>query len=78
MQVLNTQQAITDLEAVLGFNIQGYAEGTTTVPDRLAIDQKKLQKYLNWVLKIHAKGNFRQHISVIDYFGAFSNTPRIF
>ena len=57
MQVENPQQAVRDLEATLGFEVQGYAEGTVAVPERLRIDKKKLKSFLNWVLKLHAKGD---------------------
>jgi len=57
VKVENTQQAIRDLEALIGFEVQGYAEGTVAVPERLRIDKKKLKSFLNWVLKLHAKGD---------------------
>ena len=33
-------------------------EGTTSVPKRLQLDEKKLKSYLNWSLKLHSKGEY--------------------
>ena len=55
-QVENIDKAVRDLETEVGFGCQGYMEGTTSVPNRLKLDMKKLKSYLNWVLKLHSKG----------------------
>lgn len=57
LQVENPTQAVAALEQELGFPVQGYAEGTVVVPQHLELNMKKLKSYLNWVLKLHAKGD---------------------
>lgn len=56
IKVSSSPQAVTDLENELGFCVQGYMPGTSVVPERLKIPQKKLRSYLNWALKIHSRG----------------------
>lgn len=48
---------LKELENEIGFPVQGYAPGTTVVPEKLKFPEKKLRSYLNWVLKIHSKGD---------------------
>ncbi|ELU09435.1 hypothetical protein CAPTEDRAFT_175366 [Capitella teleta] len=55
IKVDDQQQAITDLEKVVGFCIQGFMPGTSLVPEHLEIPRKKLRSYLNWALKIHSR-----------------------
>ena len=56
LQCESPAQAVADLEKELGFELSVYAPGTTSVPDRLKLDMKKLKSYLNWALKLHDKG----------------------
>ena len=56
LKVENIDKSIKDLESEVGFTCRGYMEGTTSVPKRLQLDEKKLKKYLNWALKLHSKG----------------------
>ena len=55
--MLNPQQAVAELGREIGFPVQGYAEGTVAVPEHLQLNAKKLKSYLNWALKLHAKGD---------------------
>ena len=55
--MLNPQQAVEELGKEIGFPVQGYAEGTVSVPEHLQLDMKKLKSYLNWALKLHSKGD---------------------
>ena len=48
---------MADLGREIGFPVQGYAEGTVAVPEHLQLNMKKLKSYLNWALKLHAKGD---------------------
>jgi hypothetical protein len=57
-KVENQVQAIDDLQALLGFCVQGFMPGTSLVPSHLELNKKKLRSYLNWALKIHSRGQF--------------------
>ena len=56
-KVTDPDQAVSDLEKLMGIDLRGYMEGTIAVPERLKIDKKKLRSYLNWALKLHDKGD---------------------
>ena len=73
LQVESIDKAVKDLESEVGFTCRGYMEGTTSVPDRLKLDYKKLKSYLNWTLKLHSKGEgiqfiYIQHPMIYDFF----------
>ncbi|XP_053385750.1 acyl-CoA dehydrogenase family member 10-like [Mercenaria mercenaria] len=55
IKVTGPDQGVRELEAELGLTLRGYVEGTSTVPKRLQLDEKKLKSYLNWQLKLHSK-----------------------
>ncbi|KAJ8312770.1 hypothetical protein KUTeg_010143 [Tegillarca granosa] len=56
IKVLSPEQAVKDLEEVLGGKcLRCFVEGTTTVPKHLEIPMNKLKSYLNWALKLHSK-----------------------
>lgn len=57
MQVKEPKEAIRELEAEVGFQLSGYIEGTSRVPDRLKIPLDKLKSYLNSALNLHDSGN---------------------
>ncbi|XP_060605115.1 acyl-CoA dehydrogenase family member 10-like isoform X1 [Ruditapes philippinarum] len=55
IKVKDPDQGVRDLEEELGLTMRGYVPGTTTVPKRLQLDQKKLKSFLNWQLKLQSK-----------------------
>lgn len=57
LQITSTEDTLRTLERETGIEVRGWAEGTITVPERLKIDLKRLRSYLNWVLKLHHKGD---------------------
>lgn len=59
LQVLNSQQAVEDMEKELGFPVQGYMPGTSSVPDRLKIDIAKLKSYLQEHVGLVGQGEWR-------------------
>ena len=66
LQVKDPDQALRDLEAEVGFPVQGYVEGTMSVPRRLQLEEKQLKSYLNWALKLHSKGIYQPNYKAIS------------
>ncbi|XP_052813055.1 acyl-CoA dehydrogenase family member 10-like [Mya arenaria] len=55
IKVTDPDQGVRDLEKELGLTLRGYMPGTSSVPPRLRLDEKKLKSFLNWQLKLHSK-----------------------
>ncbi|CAD5120516.1 DgyrCDS9081 [Dimorphilus gyrociliatus] len=67
---------LKQLETEVGFPVQGYVAGTTSVPERLKLPEKKLRSYLNWVLKIHSKGD--EEMPIVRCFAHGQSNPTYF
>ncbi|CAH1802395.1 unnamed protein product [Owenia fusiformis] len=50
IKVSGPEQALGELEAILGFPLRGYVDGTIAVPKRLELEVDKLKEYLRQVL----------------------------
>lgn len=57
IKVDNSKQAISELESMLDFPVQGYVPGSIAVKKKLQLDVESLAKYLKKHLDIHSDGN---------------------
>ncbi|XP_074642209.1 acyl-CoA dehydrogenase family member 10-like [Tubulanus polymorphus] len=55
IKVETVDKAVCELEEALGFPLKGFSPGTISVPEQHKLPNlDKLQKYLNWTLKVHS------------------------
>lgn len=52
IKVTDPDQAVGDLERLLGFSLQGYMEGTVSIPQKLTIPIDELTSYLNQIFDL--------------------------
>jgi len=57
LQVSDPDEAIAELEREVGLTLRGFAEGTSSVPERLRIPIDKLKQFLKSSLNLQDKGN---------------------